>query len=99
MTSASKTTSRRKASTTSTSPSKTAKTPAKRPAGTGTTKKPARAQITPEQRRRMIAEAAYLRAESRGFAPGDPVHDWLRAEQEVDAHLAGQAKGTDAAAH
>lgn len=96
MTSASKTTSRRKAST---SPSKPAKAPAKRPAGTRTTKKPARTQITPEQRRHMIAEAAYLRAESRGFSPGDPVDDWLTAEQEVDAHLTGQAKGPDAAAH
>ena len=41
-----------------------------------------------EQRRSMIAAAAYLRAERRGFADGDPVTDWLEAEAEVDARLA-----------
>ena len=35
----------------------------------------------------MIAEAAYLRAEKRGFTGGDPVRDWMEAEREVDAHL------------
>ncbi|HEY8506795.1 MAG TPA: DUF2934 domain-containing protein [Steroidobacteraceae bacterium] len=44
--------------------------------------------ITPEMRRAMIAEAAYLRAERRGFAPGGEVEDWLAAEREVDALLA-----------
>jgi hypothetical protein len=39
-------------------------------------------------RRAMIAEAAYLRAERRGFAPGGEVEDWLAAEREVDALLA-----------
>ena len=47
----------------------------------------ARAKVTPEARRGMIAEAAYLRAERRGFAPGHEVADWLAAEQEVDALL------------
>jgi hypothetical protein len=32
----------------------------------------------------MIAEAAYLRAEQRGFSGGDSVADWLAAEKEVD---------------
>jgi hypothetical protein len=36
----------------------------------------------------MIATAAYLRAERRGFASGDPVADWLAAEAEVDAEMA-----------
>ncbi|MDH5649010.1 MAG: DUF2934 domain-containing protein [Gammaproteobacteria bacterium] len=36
-----------------------------------------------EQLRRMIAEAAYFRAQARGFNGGDPVEDWLAAEQEV----------------
>lgn len=40
-----------------------------------------------EQRWRMIAEEAYLRAERRGFANGDPVDDWLAAEREVDERL------------
>ena len=37
-----------------------------------------------EQRERRIREAAYLRAERRGFAPGHEAEDWLDAEQEVD---------------
>lgn len=31
----------------------------------------------------MIAEAAYYRAERRGFGPGDSVRDWLEAEAEI----------------
>lgn len=39
----------------------------------------------------MIAEAAYLRAERRGFSAGGEEEDWLAAEKEVDALLsAGQ---------
>jgi hypothetical protein len=39
----------------------------------------------------MISEAAYLRAERRGFSPGYELDDWLAAEAEVDALLrAGQ---------
>jgi hypothetical protein len=37
-----------------------------------------------EVRRRRIAEAAYYRAERRGFAPGADVDDWLEAEREVE---------------
>ncbi len=48
------------------------------------------AAVTPEQRRRMIAEAAYYRAERHGFG-GDPVSDWLEAEAEIDRMLAGRA--------
>jgi hypothetical protein len=36
-------------------------------------------------RRRRIEEAAYFRAERRGFAPGFELVDWLEAEAEVDA--------------
>ena len=43
--------------------------------------------VGPEQRAALIAEAAYLRAEQRGFAPGHEVEDWLAAESEVDARL------------
>ena len=32
-----------------------------------------------------IAEAAYWRAERRGFAPGHELDDWLHAEREVDS--------------
>jgi hypothetical protein len=35
-----------------------------------------------EARYRWIAQAAYLRAETRGFAPGGEVEDWLAAEAE-----------------
>jgi hypothetical protein len=48
---------------------------------------PVRAQLTPEARRALVAETAYLRAERRGFAPGHETEDWLAAEAEVDALL------------
>ena len=32
----------------------------------------------------LIAQAAYSRAEARGFAPGGEIEDWLAAEIEVD---------------
>jgi len=43
--------------------------------------------VSDDVRRQMIAEAAYLRAEQRGFAPGYESEDWLLAEREVDALL------------
>lgn len=48
------------------------------------------ATITHEERWRMIAVAAYHKAERRGFAPGHEVEDWLKAEQEISAVLAGK---------
>ncbi len=48
---------------------------------------PVRITLTAEARRAMIAEHAYLRAERRGFAPGQEAEDWLAAETEVDALL------------
>jgi hypothetical protein len=33
----------------------------------------------------MIAEAAYYKAEKRGFAPGCDFLDWLEAEKEIKA--------------
>jgi hypothetical protein len=44
-------------------------------------------EISPELRRTMIAEAAYWRAERRGFEPGHEMEDWFAAEAEVDALL------------
>jgi hypothetical protein len=35
----------------------------------------------------MIAEAAYFRAERRGFAPGNEMTDWLEAEVDVERIL------------
>ncbi|MGH8297658.1 MAG: DUF2934 domain-containing protein [Steroidobacteraceae bacterium] len=43
--------------------------------------------VSESARRAMIEQSAYLRAERRGFAPGDEVEDWLAAETEVDALL------------
>ena len=43
--------------------------------------------VSPEVRRAMVAQAAFLRAERRGFLPGGEVEDWLAAEAEVDALL------------
>jgi hypothetical protein len=43
--------------------------------------------VGPEQRAALIAEAAFFRAEKRGFAPGHEIEDWLAAESEVDAKL------------
>ncbi len=48
--------------------------------------------VTPEQRLQMIAEAAYFRAEARGFAPGHETEDWLAAEAEVDRLLSGGSR-------
>ncbi len=45
------------------------------------------AGVSPDERRRMIAEAAYYRALRRGFHGGDPVTDWLAAEREVNERL------------
>lgn len=50
-------------------------------------KVPPRVAISADVRRGMIAEAAYLRAERRGFAPGHEDEDWVAAEAEVDALL------------
>jgi hypothetical protein len=44
-------------------------------------------QVSEDDRRALIAESAYLRAEKRGFAPGYENEDWLAAELEIDALL------------
>lgn len=38
-------------------------------------------------REQIIAEAAYFRAEQRGFAPGNEMSDWLLAEVDVESVL------------
>lgn len=38
-------------------------------------------------RRALIAEAAYFRAQRRGFTPGHELEDWLDAEAEIDTAL------------
>lgn len=46
-------------------------------------------KVTPEERWKMVAVAAYHRAEKRGFATGHELEDWTAAEQEIDAILHG----------
>ncbi len=62
------------------------------PAASAAASKPrsvsAPAQLSAAERHRRIADAAYRRAERAGFG-GNPVADWLAAEREVDAMLAG----------
>lgn len=41
-------------------------------------------RVTPEQRWRMIEEAAYYRAEKRGFLGDQLAADWTAAEAEID---------------
>ena len=44
-------------------------------------------RVTAEERRKMIAAAAYYKAQARGFEPGNEEEDWLLAEREVDTTL------------
>jgi hypothetical protein len=46
-------------------------------------------RVPPEERREMIACAAWRRAERRGFAPGGELDDWLAAEAEINTWLEG----------
>jgi hypothetical protein len=40
----------------------------------------------------MLADAAYRRAEQRGFEPGHELDDWLAAEMELEQRLAGEGR-------
>jgi hypothetical protein len=46
--------------------------------------------VTPEQRHFMIAEAAYYRAERRGFEGGYEWQDWMDAEAEIERMIASK---------
>ena len=54
--------------------------------------------VTPEQRYKMIADAAYFRAEKRGFVGGNVANDWLEAEAEIDLILQQQSDSKQAGA-
>jgi hypothetical protein len=43
----------------------------------------------PSDLNRLIAEAAYYRAQQRGFTPGHELDDWVAAEAEVRRTLEG----------
>ncbi|WP_455201076.1 DUF2934 domain-containing protein [Kaarinaea lacus] len=47
----------------------------------------AETELTPEEREEMIAEAAYYRAQSRGFEGDEHLRDWFEAEKIVDEML------------
>ena len=55
-----------------------------------TTKKTANSEkkLNEASIREMIAQAAYQKAEQRGFTPGGEEQDWLEAEKEVKTKLA-----------
>lgn len=67
------------------------------------TKKPApkpkatkpKSAVPAEQRANYVEVAAYYIAERRGFAPGDPLADWIEAEAEIDRLLASGHFGKD----
>ncbi|MDX1251513.1 MAG: DUF2934 domain-containing protein [Gammaproteobacteria bacterium] len=72
--------------------------PARKPASRAATKgiaagdecgdAPRRDPVSAEERQRMIATAAYFRAERRDFESGHEFEDWLEAEAEIDRQLA-----------
>lgn len=59
-------------------------TPAKPAPAKAAAVKPA---LSPAERMKMIAEAAYYLAQKRGFTGGNELTDWVTAEKQVDAQL------------
>lgn len=78
----------------------TPKVPGRKPS---TVAKPTRAKreaagtpvmkISVQERETLVAQAAYFRAEKRGFAPGNELQDWYEAEAEVLQLIGGGAQG------
>jgi hypothetical protein len=50
----------------------------------------ARAEVSPDEVRKLVSEAAYYRAKQRGFAPGHELEDWIQAEAEVMDRITGR---------
>jgi hypothetical protein len=48
--------------------------------------------VSPGQRHDMIAAAAYLLAERRGFSPGRELEDWFEAAAVIDQMLANMSR-------
>jgi hypothetical protein len=48
-------------------------------------------EMTCDERDRRIREAAYFRAERRGFIGGSPEQDWIEAELEINGQIAEEA--------
>jgi hypothetical protein len=72
---------------TTTSPARSTRKPATKSKTKSKQRSNGAAMIDPERRRALIALAAYVRAERRGFAPGHEEADWLAAEAEIDMAL------------
>ena len=53
--------------------------------------------ISAKERYQMIAEAAYFRAEKRGFTSGNIEEDWIAAEAEIDKILQTSENGEEKA--
>ncbi|MDR3671318.1 MAG: DUF2934 domain-containing protein [Holophaga sp.] len=51
------------------------------------TSRPAPSTVSAEVRHQLVREAAYYRAERRGFHGGHPDEDWAAAEAEIDRML------------
>jgi ribosomal protein S27AE len=64
-----------------------AKSPPRRTTSGNVRASPPEQTVAPEEHRHMIEEAAYYRAQQRGFRGGDPVEDWLAAEREINRML------------
>lgn len=52
---------------------------------------PSASSVADAARQKMISEAAYYRAQRRGFAPGRELDDWLAAEAEITGYFLEQA--------
>ena len=59
---------------------------APRTAKTPTTSE-ARVDLSPDEMRKLVSEAAYYRAKQRGFVPGHELDDWIQAEAEVKKRI------------
>jgi CRISPR/Cas system-associated protein Cas5 (RAMP superfamily) len=81
-----KTTATKKPAAATQAPAATAKKPTAKKASAPRTPK---MSVTDEQRYRMIAEAAYYRAESCQFK-SDPIRDWIEAEKDINTLLSGK---------
>jgi len=68
-------------------PAGNASEPKRTPSGKQPLEVSARAQVSPDEIKRLIAEAAYYRAKERGFKPGYELEDWVQAEAEVRQRL------------
>lgn len=76
-----------KATSAPTAASPAARKPSRAAKRASDVRKGARPEVDVDIRRAMVAEAAYFRAEKRGFDRGGELDDWLEAEREVSRIL------------